>query len=272
VSARPTVFGILNITEDSFSDGGRFLVAEAALDRARTLMAIGADVLDVGAASSNPRSVSVAPEDEIARLAPVVAAMKAEGHAVSVDSFSPAVQRWAISQGVEYINDIAGFPRAELYPQLAGSGSRLVVMHSVQGGPARERIDVPPQEILGRVMRFFEKRLSTLEKAGIARHRLILDPGMGAFLGTDPEASFVTLCGIGELKRVFGLPVLISVSRKSFLRRFLGRNPEEAGPASLAGELFAVREGADFVRTHDARALKDALAVTARLEMAAISA
>lgn len=266
MSARLTVLGILNVTEDSFSDGGRFLVPEAAMARARWLMANGADVLDIGAASSSPQSVPVAPEIEIARLAPVVAAMKAEGHPVSVDSFSPAVQRWAIGQAVEYINDIAGFPDPELYPQLADSGSQLIVMHSVQGGPARERIVVPAEEILGRIVRFFEVRLSALEKAGIARSRLILDPGMGAFLGTDPQASFVTLAGIGELKRVFGLPVLVSVSRKSFLRGFLGRKPHEAGPASLAAEMFGVRQGADLVRTHDAQALRDAVAVTARLE------
>ncbi len=272
MSARATVFGILNITEDSFSDGGRFLAPEAAVLRAHWLLANGADVLDIGAASSSPRSVPVAPELEIARLVPVVAAMKAAGRPVSIDSFSPAVQRWAIGQEVEYINDIAGFPDPEIYPQLADSGSRLVVMHSVQGGPARERIAVPSREILGRIQRFFEERLSALEKAGIDRNRLILDPGMGVFLGTDTEASFVTLGGIGELKRMFDLPVLVSVSRKSFLRGFLGRKPGEAGPASLAAELFAVRQGADFLRTHDAQALKDALAVTARLEMAAIVA
>jgi dihydropteroate synthase type 2 len=269
VSARPTLFGILNITEDSFSDGGRFLDPDAALAHARNLVGNGADVIDVGAASSNPRSVFVAPELEIARLAPVVEAMKSEAHTVSIDSFSSVVQHWAISQNVGYLNDIAGFADAELYPHLADSDCRLVVMHSVQGGPARERIHVPPEEILGRIMQFFEPRLSALEKAGIRRDRLIADPGMGVFLSTDPEASFAVLRGIAELKKVLGLPVLISVSRKSFLRGFLGKKPAEAGPASLAAELFAVSQGADFIRTHDPGALQDALAVTGRLELAA---
>lgn len=266
------IFGILNITEDSFSDGARFLAPDAALARARWLAAHGADVIDIGAASSNPRSMTVAPEVEIARLAPVVAAMKAAGHPVSVDSFSPSIQRWAIDREVEYINDIAGFPEPELYPWLADCGCRLVVMHSVQGGPAKERVAVAPEEIMGRIVHFFEERLPALEKAGIARSRLILDPGMGIFLSTDPQASFVVLAGIGMLKKVFGLPLLVSVSRKSFLRGFLGREPGEAGAASLAAEIFAVGQGADFIRTHDAQALRDAVAVTARLEKTTIVA
>lgn len=272
MTAGPIVFGILNITEDSFSDGGRYLAPDAAVARARRLMAEGTDVLDVGAASSNPRSTSVPAEIEIARLEPVVKEIKAAGNRISVDTFSPAVQRWAIGVGVDYINDIAGFPDPALYPQLAQSDCQMVVMHSVQGGPARERVHVSTQDIFGRIVRFFETRLSALEQAGIPRWRLILDPGMGVFLGTDPEASFAILRRIEELRKVFGLPVLISVSRKSFLRGFLGRKPEEAGPASLAAELFAVRQGADFIRTHDPAALKDALAITARLEMATIVA
>jgi dihydropteroate synthase type 2 len=115
-------------------------------------------------------------------------------------------------------------------------------------------------------MRFFGERLCALESAGIVRSRLILDPGMGTFLSTDPEASFEVLRRIGDLKSEFGLPVLVSVSRKLFLRGFLGLSPRQAGAASLAAELFAVGRGAEFVRTHDPGALKDALAVTKALD------
>lgn len=266
MSASPVVFGILNITEDSFSDGAKYLAPEAADARAQELISAGADVLDLGAAASNPSAKPVSADVEIERLAPVVALLKTQGAPVSVDSFSTEVQRWAIAQDVEYINDVAGFPHAEIYPELAGARAKLVVMHSVQGGPATPRIHVPPGDILDRVLMFFEGRLRALESAGIARERLIVDPGMGIFLSTDPEASFAMLRAIGRLKAAFGLPVLFSVSRKSFLRRFLDRGPHEAGAATLAAEMFAVRQGADYIRTHDPRALKDALAVTRLLD------
>jgi dihydropteroate synthase type 2 len=266
VSARPALLGILNITEDSFSDGGRYLASDAALAHARALAADGADILDLGAASSNPDAKPVAPNLELERLAPVVEVLKAEGIRISVDSFSPRVQQWAISQGVEFINDIAGFPHEGLYPELAASGAKLIVMHAVQGGPSSQRVTVPADEILDRIIRFFDGRLAALEKAGIARDRLIIDPGMGFFVGTIPEASYAVLRGIQTLKSIFGLPLLVSVSRKSFLRVLTGRKPCEAGAASLAAELFAARMGADFIRTHDPAALKDALAVTAVLD------
>jgi dihydropteroate synthase type 2 len=266
VKTRPALLGILNITEDSFSDGGRFLAPEAALAQARSLAANGADILDLGAASSNPNAKPVAPEVEIQRLESVVTALRASGIAISVDSFSLPVQRWALGQNVEFVNDIAGFPHTELYPELAASSARLIVMHSVQGGPSALRVSVPADEILERICRFFDERLAALEKAGIVRHRLIIDPGMGFFVGTVPEASYAVLRGIPALKAAFGLPVLVSVSRKSFLRALTGREPREAGAASLAAELFAVRQGADFVRTHDPGALKDALAVMNALE------
>ncbi len=184
------LFGILNITPDSFSDGGRFLDPEAALAHGRALIAAGADALDIGAASSNPESEAVAPDVEIARMAPVVAALKAEGVALSIDTFAAPVQRWALAQGVDYVNDIQGFPDAEIYPALAASSAKLIVMHSVQGRGKATRVAVPPHEIYDRVCRFFATRLTALTAAGIARERLILDPGMGFFLGTDPQTSY----------------------------------------------------------------------------------
>jgi dihydropteroate synthase type 2 len=259
-----TIFGILNITEDSFSDGGKFLDPNAALARAREFLREGADVLDIGAASSNPDAKPVAAEVEIARLAPVVAALK--GVPVSIDTFAPEVQRWALAQGVEYLNDIHGFADVALYPALAASEAKLIVMHAVQARGKATRVDVPPDEIFDRVRRFFEVRIAALTAAGIARERLILDPGMGFFLGSDPQTSLTMLRRLGDLKNCFGLPLLVSVSRKSFIRSLAGRTAQEAGPASLAAEVFASAHGADHIRTHAPGPLKDALAVWRALD------
>jgi dihydropteroate synthase type 2 len=259
---RPLLFGILNITEDSFSDGGRFLAPDAALAQARKLIADGADVLDLGGASSNPDSAPVSVETEIARLEPVVAEARRAGWQISVDSFAPATQAWALEEDVAYLNDIRGFPDPALYPALARSHAKLIVMHSVQGGRAT-RVESDPQEIVPRVLAFFDARVKALVGAGVPRERLILDPGMGFFLGADPEVSLTVLRRLPELRRAFGLPVLVSVSRKGFLRKLTGRKVSEIGPATLAAELYAVRQGADMVRTHEPAALRDALTIWA---------
>lgn len=259
-----TIFGILNITDDSFSDGGKFLDPAAAIAQGRALIADGAEVIDIGAASSNPDSRGVPPETEIARLQSVLPALT--GTSLSIDTFSLPVQRWALGQRVAYLNDIEGFANPALYPELAASSAKLVVMHSVQQRGAATRVDVPPSEIMDRLFRFFDARLTALEQAGIARHRLVLDPGMGFFLGTDPETSFTVLRRLPELKARYALPLLVSVSRKSFLRKVTGRSAAEAGPASLAAELFAIRQGADYIRTHSPGPLKDALAIGKALD------
>ena len=258
------ILGILNITSDSFSDGGKYLEPSAALAHAREL-AKSADILDIGAASSNPEAAGVAPQIEIARLESVLPALQREDAVISVDTFAPAVQRWALKQNVTYLNDIHGFPDPTLYSELAASSAKLIVMHSVQEQGRATRVDIPPSEILDRIRRFFEARVAALTGAGIARDRLILDPGMGFFLGTDPETSFAVLRALPALKSEFRLPLLVSVSRKSFLRKITGRPPQESGFASLTAELFAGLKGADFVRTHDPRALRDGLAVWSAL-------
>ena len=257
----PTLFGILNITEDSFSDGGRYLAPAAALSHARHLIQSGAQVLDIGAASSNPDAASIPPEVEIARLESVVPQLMREGIALSIDSFSRQVQLWALKQNVAYLNDIQGFAEPELYPVLVASNARLIVMHSVQQRGKATRVDVPPAEILPRTIAFFQKRIEALIHAGIARERLILDPGMGFFLGSDPATSLAMLAGLPELKRAFSLPLLVSVSRKSFLRTLTGRPPQDSGPATLAAELYAALQGADHIRTHNPAAIADVLKV-----------
>jgi dihydropteroate synthase type 2 len=269
-ATKPTIFGIVNITEDSFSDGGRFLDAAAALAHARGLVAAGAQVIDLGAAASNVDAKPVSVEEEIGRLEPLIAALKAGGTAVSVDSYLPAVQRFAIAHGVEFINDIQGFPHISLYPELAAANCRLVVMHAVQGRGRAQRLELSAREVWDRIGVFFRQRVAALEQAGIARERIVLDPGMGFFLSTRPDASFYVLARLDELKHVFGVPVLVSVSRKSFLRALTGRGPAaELGAASLAAELEAASRGADFIRTHDPGALADGLRVVAALRAAA---
>lgn len=267
---RPVLFGIVNITADSFSDGGRYLDPMAAIARARALAQDGADVIDLGAAASNVDAEPVPPEEEMRRLDPVIAALAQDGIPVSLDSFSLPVQRFAIERGVAYLNDIQGFPEPALYPALAAADCRLVVMHAVQGRGRARRLALSAEEVWRRIHDFFAARIAALCAAGIARERLILDPGMGFFLSSRPDASLRALAGLGALKRAFGLPVLVSLSRKSFLRALTGRDAAaDAGPASLAAELFAAAAGADFIRTHDPGALTDALTVTEALNAAA---
>jgi dihydropteroate synthase type 2 len=255
------IFGILNITADSFSDGGRYLDPAAAIAHAEELARDGADVIDIGAASSNPSAAPVPPETEIARLSAVLPDLKARGLCLSIDSYQSDVQRWALDQGVDYLNDIHGFSDPALYPDLAASHVKLVVMHAVQARGPATREAVAPSEILSRITAFFDVRLAALEGAGIARTRLILDPGMGFFLGSDPETSLTVLRRLPDLTARYGLPLLVSVSRKSFLRKLTGRVTAESGPASLAAELFAQAAGAAFIRTHAPGPLRDGLKV-----------
>lgn len=264
--SQPQLFGILNITEDSFSDGGRFLDPKTALDQAEKLIGDGADALDLGGASSNPNSAPVPPETEIARLAPIVAEGAKRGWALSIDSFAPQTQRWALGQSVQYLNDIQGFPYPEVYPDLARSSAKLIIMHSVQEIGRAQRIETDPQTILDRIHAFFDQRVNVLTRAGVARERLILDPGMGFFLGASPAVSLAVLRGLNEIKSAFELPLFVSVSRKAFLRKLTGRAVAEIGPASLAAELYAAHHGADMIRTHDPGAFRDALTIWCHIE------
>lgn len=249
------------MTEDSFSDAGRFVEPDAAIAQARRLYADGAQVIDLGAASSKPGAKPVPADIEIQRLGPVIAALKRLGVDASVDSYAPEVQRWAIAMGAAYINDVRGFPDPSLYPALAESGAKLIVMHSLEGlGPATSR-SCAASQIMDRVLGFFRGRIDALSRAGIARDRLILDPGMGFFLGRDTDASLEVLRHLDQIRSEFGLPILISVSRKSFLRKLANAALDSVAPASLAAELFAWDRGAAMIRTHEPGQLIRAVAV-----------
>ncbi|WP_020386489.1 dihydropteroate synthase [Kribbella catacumbae] len=257
----PRLVGIVNITTDSFSDGGRFLNPEAAIAHAWSLRAAGADIVELGPASSHPDAEQVSAAEEIRRLADVIDQLVDDGIPVAVDSFRAETQRYAAARGAAYLNDIQGFPHHDRYEELAGLSCDLVVMHSVQRrGPATRTV-TDPRTIWPEVEQFFADRLAALEAAGVSRDRLIIDPGLGYFLGSNPEPSVTMMAALGQLKARFGLPVLVSPSRKSFLRSLTGSDLAAIGPATLAAELYAATQGVDFIRTHDVAALRDALKV-----------
>ncbi len=262
----PRIVGIVNITEDSFSDGGRYLDPALALAHAFALAESGADVIELGPASSHPDARPVSAEAEIERLAAVLPELVAQGLRTSVDSYQAATQAWALEQGVAYLNDTRGFPRPEAVTGLQGAAVRLIVMHSLDPAGRARRREAESDRIVEQVEAFFARRLEVLARAGIARKRLVLDPGMGLFLGSAPEASLRVLRALPRLRERFGLPLLVSVSRKSFLQALAGRDAQGAEAATLAAELFAARAGVDYIRTHSVAALRDALRIHAAIE------
>jgi dihydropteroate synthase type 2 len=261
----PRIVGIVNITQDSFSDGGRYLDPAAAISHARKLRAEGADIIELGPAASHPDSAPVSAAEERTRLAPVLGQLAADGIAVSVDSFLPETLRFAVSAGAACLNDIHGFADPGLYPLLAASECRLIVMHAVQAAGAATRVVTDASAVRDGMCRFFARRLAALQAADIGRDRLVIDPGLGYFLGSTPGPSLAALAGIRELKDTFGVPVLVSPSRKSFLRALTGRDVTRSGPATLAAEIFAAWQGADYIRTHDVAAACDALTFLAAI-------
>jgi dihydropteroate synthase type 2 len=246
---------------------------ERALEHARRLFAEGARFVELGPASSHPDAREVSAREEIRRLEALVEALGREGIPVAVDSFRLETQRWCLEQDVDMLNDIQGFAEPELWPELARSSCRLVVMHSIQDRGRATRAPGDPDTVLERIESFFDERLAGLEAAGVERERLILDPGMGFFLGVKPASSLVVLRNLRWLRKRFGLPLLVSLSRKSLLGHLLAdpqsgevRGVHERGAGTLAAELWIARRGVDFVRTHDVRSLGDALRVVRALE------
>ncbi len=261
------IIGIVNVTRDSFSDGGKFLDPDAAVAHARRLVADGADVVDLGAESTHPDSEDVSAGEEIARLAPVIRPLKADGIRVSVDTYKPAVIRNVLELGADYVNDITALCDPESIAAVRGRDAKLIIMHSRAAAARAGRAAADPATIVDEIIHFFEQRIATLTSAGIARQRLILDPGMGLFLGRNPEASLAVLRDLERLHR-FDLPLLISTSRKSFIGAVLGgteapRPVDQRGSGTLATEIWALTHGAAYIRTHDVRALRDAMTVMA---------
>jgi dihydropteroate synthase len=257
----PAVMGVLNVTPDSFSDGGRFIEAPTAIEQARRIVAEGADLLDIGAESTRPYggAVPVPIEEEIRRLAPVLPAAVALGLPVSIDTMKAKVAAWALASGATIVNDVWGLQRDGDLPRVcADFAVPVIIMHN------RESAD-PSIDIMADIAAFFSRSLDIAARAGIALHNIVLDPGIG--FGKTPEQSITAIARLAELKS-FGLPLLVGASRKRFIDRILPAPPDRRLGGSIAAHLVAVMGGAAIIRAHDVAETVQALRVAAAIESA----
>jgi dihydropteroate synthase len=258
LAKRPLVMGILNVTPDSFSDGGRFHSLEFAFERAEQMIADGVDIIDIGGESTRPGSPSVPVQEELARVMPVIYALRELGHALSIDTCKPEVMREAIIAGADMINDINAFRAPGAIDAVADSDVGLCIMH-MQGTPQDMQANPSYQDVVVEVSAFLRGRVEALLAAGVARDRVTIDPGFG--FGKSVEHNVALLQSIGELQRELGLPVLAGLSRKSMIGALTGRSVEQRMAGSLGGALAAVAQGARIVRVHDVAETVDALKV-----------
>jgi dihydropteroate synthase len=255
---RPAVMGILNVTPDSFSDGGRFFDPATAIRHAEAMAAQGADILDIGAESTRPYGGQkpVTAEDEIARLAPVLPDVVKLGLPVSIDTIKADVARWALDHGAMILNDVWGLQKdAAMAPLAAEYGVPVIVMHN------REAAD-PDIDIMADVLAFLGRSVEIAEKAGVARDRIAVDPGIG--FGKTPEQSIETLGKLERLKAL-GLPVLVGASRKRFIDTVSPSITDERIGGSLAAHILAAEAGAAIIRAHDVAETVQALKVWAAI-------
>ena len=257
----PLVMGILNVTPDSFSDGGRFFDPDVAIAHARAMIDEGADILDVGAESTRPYggNKGVGSGEELARLKPVLPEVAKLGVPVSIDTIKADVAAWALDNGAAIVNDVWGLQRDEhMAPLVARRGVPVIVMHN------RDKAD-PAIDIVADVIAFFARSLEIAAQAGIARDKIVLDPGIG--FGKTPEQSILCLGRLTEFKR-FGLPLLVGASRKRFIASISPSEPSDRIGGSIATHLIAARDGAAILRVHDVRAMVQALRVSQAIEKA----
>lgn len=261
-----TIIGILNVTPDSFSDGGCYLDTKAAIEKGLSLVAQGADMLDIGAESSNPDGEKISAQTEIERLTPVIKALKKEGVLISVDTYKPEVMRHVISLGVDMINDITSLRNPDAIEVVREAAIPVVIMFARNQDPHAERTSREHTTVMREISDFFSERLKTLHKAGISDGKVIIDPGMGLFLGGNPEPSLMVLRHIEELQG-FGREIYLSTSRKSFIGRILDRpNVRERSIGTLATEIWGYLHGVSYIRTHEPELLREAIRMIQAIE------
>ena len=255
---RPALMGVLNVTPDSFSDGGRFLDPSIAIEQAQRMVAAGADVLDIGAESTRPYggAVPVPIEEEIRRLAPVLPSAVGLGIPVSIDTMKAKVAAWALASGAAIVNDVWGLQRdGDLARVVAEHGVPVIIMHN------REAAD-PSIDIMADIAAFFSRSLDIAVRAGIARENIVLDPGIG--FGKTAEQSVTAVARLAELKS-FGLPLLVGASRKRFIDKVSPASPDQRLGGSIAAHVLAAADGAAIIRAHDVPETVQALRIAAAI-------
>ena len=253
----PAVMGVLNLTPDSFSDGGQFAAPERALAQARRMIAEGADIIDIGAESTRPYgSEPISAQEELQRLQPVLPDVVALGIPVSIDSMKSAVVAWALDQGAAIANDVWGLQRdSGMAGLVAERAAPVIIMHN------RDSAD-PAIDIMQDIADFFSRSLDIAAKAGISPDKIVLDPGIG--FGKTPEQSMTALARLGELQS-FGHPLLVGASRKRFISTVTPSEPHQRLGGSIAAHLLAAQNGARIIRAHDVAETVQALRVTAAI-------
>jgi dihydropteroate synthase len=255
---RPLVMGILNVTPDSFSDGGKFQSLEFAIERAEEMVRDGVDMIDVGGESTRPGAPSVPVEEELRRVMPALYALRGLDTALSVDTCKSEVMREAIIAGADMINDVNAFRAPGALEAVADSDCGLCVMH-MQGTPQRMQEKPVYIDVVDEVIDFLRKRVDTMVAAGIARDRICVDPGFG--FGKTVEHNYALLRHLGRIQQELGLPVLAGLSRKGMIGAVTGRPVEQRLAGSLSAALAAVAHGAKIIRVHDVKDTVDAFKV-----------
>lgn len=255
---QPRVMGILNVTPDSFSDGGKYFDRDAALRHAETMLASGASIIDVGGESTRPGAATVSAREEADRVVPVIESIARQlDIAISVDTSKPSVMRAAVAAGATLINDIYALRQAGALEAAAELGVAVCLMH-MQGTPATMQENPHYKNVAGDIVEFLKDRMAACHAAGITAGRLLVDPGFG--FGKTDRQNLELLHNLRQLSRL-GPPLLVGLSRKRLLGSLTGRSTEQRVSAGLAAAVMAVERGARIVRTHDVAETIDALRV-----------